>query len=61
MDRNAHRLSAAALEAMRTAEQAKTAGFGTLSDREIRNQLRDCAPNAVEQHDPEQVARAIGL
>ena len=61
MDRNAHRSSAADLEAMRTAEQAKTAGFGALSDRELRNQLRDCAPNAVEQHDPEQVARAIGL
>ena len=61
MDRNAHKLSAAALEAMRTAEQAKTAGFGALFDRELRNQLRDCAPNAVEQHDPEQVARAIGL
>ena len=39
MDRNAHRLSAAALEAMRTAEQAKTAGFGALSDRELRKPI----------------------
>ena len=61
MDRSAPRLSAAVLEAMETAEQARTAGLEVLSDQELRERLHDCAPYASMQSDLEQTAKTIGL
>ena len=61
MDRSAARTSAATLRTMDVAEQAKAEGFEALSDQEVRDRLCDCARNAVDQDDPGQAAKAIGL
>ena len=61
MDRIAARTTAAGLRAMEVAEQVKSTGFGGLSDQELRERLHNCARDAAEQHEPEQIVKAIGL
>ena len=61
MDRNPARTSAAAPRTVDVAEQAKAEGFEALSDQELRDRLCDCARSAVDQDDPGQAAKAIGL
>ena len=61
MDRITDRTTAAALDAMEVAEQAKSADFGKLSDQEIRARLHACARNVGVQDDPRQTAKATGL
>ena len=61
MDKSAARTTAAGLRAMAIAEQAKAASFGVLSDQELRERLPICACDVAEQHEPEQIVKAIGL
>ena len=61
MDKSAARTTAAGLRAMGIAEQAKAASFGVLSDQELRERLPICACDVAEQHEPEQIVKAIGL
>ena len=61
MDKSAAKTTAAGLRAMGIAEQAKAASFGVLSDQELRERLPICACDVAEQHEPEQIVKAIGL